>query len=102
MLEQHAHQQLLDGWHAVVRNGYLPERTIQTGIGDVSIKVSKVRNHSGSGICFNSQLLPPYLKRSKSMTELLPWLYLKGISSGDCQQALAALGVTKPMVFVMV
>lgn len=74
-----------------MRNGYLPERTIQTGIGDVQIKVPKVRDRSGSGICFNSSLLPPYLKRSRSIEELIPWLYLKGISTGDYQEALSAL-----------
>lgn len=89
----HQHQDLLldDGRKAVVRNGYLPERTIQTGIGDVEIKVPKVRDRSGSGIHFNSLLLPPYLKRTRSVEELLPWLYLKGISTGDYQEALSAL-----------
>ncbi len=74
---------------AVVRNGYLPERTIQTGIGDVDIKVPKVRDRSG--IDFTSALLPPYLKRTGSVEALLPWLYLKGISTGDYKDALCAL-----------
>ncbi|WP_425858419.1 IS256 family transposase [Aeromonas sp. INTO2] len=91
MLEQHRELRLPDGRQAVVRNGYLPQRTIQTGIGDVEIKVPKVRDRSGSGINFTSTLLPPYLKRSRSIEELLPWLYLKGISSGDYQEALCAL-----------
>lgn len=64
MLEQHRERLLPDGRQAVVRNGYLPERTIQTGIGDVEIKVPKVRDRSGSGINFTSALLPPYLKRT--------------------------------------
>ncbi len=76
---------------AVVRNGYLPERTVQTGIGDVAVKVPKVRDRSGDGVRFNSSLLPPYLKRARSIEELIPWLYLKGISTGDYQEALAAL-----------
>lgn len=91
LLEQYSHCCLPDGRQAVVRNGYLPERTIQTGIGDVKIQVPKIRDRSGSGIHFNSQLLPPYLKRTQSIEELLPWLYLKGISTGDYQQALSAL-----------
>lgn len=91
LLQQHQDLRLDDGRKAVVRNGYLPERTIQTGIGDVEIKVPKVRDRSGSGIHFNSALLPPYLKRTKSVEELLPWLYLKGISTGDYQEALSAL-----------
>lgn len=91
LLDQHAEHRLPDGRQAVVRNGYLPERTVQTGIGNVEIKVPKVRDRSGSGVRFNSALLPPYLKRARSVEELLPWLYLKGVSTGDYQDALAAL-----------
>lgn len=91
MLQQYQHMKLSNGQQAVVRNGYLPSRTIQTGIGDVAIKVPKVRDRSSQGIKFNSNLLPPYLKRSKSMEELIPWLYLRGISTGDFQEALGAL-----------
>ncbi len=91
LLDQHAKTRLIDGRQAVVRNGHLPKRTVQTGIGDVEIKVPKVRDRSGSGIRFNSNLLPPYLKRARSVEELLPWLYLKGISTGDFQESLAAL-----------
>ena len=64
LLEQHAEHRLPDGRKAVVRNG-LPERTVQTGIGNVEIKVPKVRDRSGSGVRFNSALLPPYLKRAQ-------------------------------------
>ena len=90
-LAQYADQRLDDGRQAVVRNGYLPERTVQTGIGDVSVQVPKVRDRRGGGARFNSSLLPPYLKRARSIEELIPWLYLKGISTGDYQEALAAL-----------
>ncbi len=79
------------GRQAVVRNGYLPERTITTGLGEVEVQVPKVRDRSGSGIKFNSLLLPPYLKRTRSVEEVLPWLYLKGISTGDFGEALSAL-----------
>jgi len=82
---------LEDGRRTVVRNGYLPSRTIQTGIGEVAIKVPKIRDRSGEGIKFNSSLLPPYLKRTKNMEELIPWLYLKGISTGGFQDALSSL-----------
>ncbi len=91
MLAEYADMKLVDGRQAVVRNGYLPERTIQTGIGDVEIKVPKIRDRSGSGIHFTSQLLPPYLRRTKSIEELIPWLYLKGLSTGDYSEALASL-----------
>ena len=53
----------------VVRNGYLPERTMTTGVGEVEIQVPKVRDRSGSGIKFTSALLPPYLKRARSVEE---------------------------------
>lgn len=79
------------GRQGVVRNGYLPQRTITTGVGEVEIQVPKVRDRTGSGIKFNSLLLPPYLKRSRSVEEVLPWLYLKGVSTGDFSEALSAL-----------
>lgn len=87
------YQTLKDGQGraAVVRNGYLPGRTLMSGVGEVEIQVPKVRDRSGSGIKFNSPLLPPYLKRARSVEEVLPWLYLKGISTGDFSEALAAL-----------
>ena len=91
LLKQHEDKKLDDGRQAVVRNGYLPARTLQTGIGDVDIQVPKIRDRTQSGIKFNSSLLPPYLKRTKSIEELLPWLYLKGISTGDYSEALASL-----------
>ena len=91
MLANYRDLKLTNGRQVVVRNGYLPERTVQTGIGDVVVKVPKVRDRSESGIKFNSTILPPYLKRSKSMEALIPWLYLKGISTGDFQDALVAL-----------
>lgn len=73
-LAQFANTTLEDGRQAVVRNGYLPERIMQTGIGDVTVKVPKVRDRSGGKACFNSPLLPPYLKRARSVEELIPWL----------------------------
>ena len=76
-LARYSTRKMEDRRKTVVRNGYLPERTIQTGIGDVAIKVPKVRDRSGSGIKFTSNLLPPYLKRAQSVEEMLPWLYLK-------------------------
>lgn len=91
MLSEYEDYKLLDGRQAIVRNGYLPERTIQTGVGDVSIKVPKVRDRGGSGIHFQSHLLPPYLRRTKSIEELIPWLYLKGLSTGDYSEALGSL-----------
>jgi len=79
------------GRQQVVRNGHLPEREIQTGIGPVAVRVPKVRDKRGQGVKFNSRLLPPYIRRTKSIEETLPWLYLKGVSTGDFQEALQAL-----------
>lgn len=78
------------GRQRVVRNGYKPERTIQTGIGDVAVKAPRVRDRQGE-FKFRSSILPAYLRRTKSIEELLPWLYLKGLSTGDFSSALTAL-----------
>ena len=90
-METYAADRLPDGRRTVVRNGYQPERRVQTGIGDVPVQVPKTRDRSGGGRHFTSRLLPPYLRRARSVEELLPWLYLKGMSSGDFQEALSAL-----------
>ena len=91
LLSQYADFKDNNGRQLVVRNGYLPEREIQTGIGLVTVKVPKIRDKSKQGIKFNSALLPPYLRKTKSIEEVLPWLYLKGISTGDFHEALQAL-----------
>ena len=83
------------GRQRITRNGYLPEREIQTGIGQVPVRAPRIRdrqsdNKSGR-IRFHSSILPPYLRKTKSLEELLPWLYLKGISTGDFSDALTAL-----------
>ena len=88
-----SHAALVDaaGRRRVVRNGYLPERFIQTGIGPVSVRQPRVRDRGDGAIRFTSAILPRYLRRAKSLEDLLPWLYLKGISTGDFGEALAAL-----------
>jgi transposase-like protein len=89
-LERFQGEKTAEGRHRLVRNGRLPSRTIQTGIGDIEVSVPRVRDREGK-IRFSSSLLPPYLRRTKTVEELLPWLYLKGISSGDFQEALTVL-----------
>jgi len=82
------------GLQRIVRNGYLPERQIQTGIGPVSVKAPRIRDrhqNASKRIHFSSAILPPYLRKTRSMEQLLPWLYLKGVSTGDFSDALAAL-----------
>jgi transposase-like protein len=78
----------------VVRNGYLPAREILTGAGKLEVRQPRVRDNTaveGERVRFSSAILPPYLRRSKSVDELLPWLYLKGISTCDFSDALQAL-----------
>ena len=83
------------GHRLVVRNGYLPARTIRTGVGPVEIRQPRVNdkrtNENGQRIRFSSSILPPYLRRTRSIDELIPWLYLKGVSTGDFTDALQAL-----------
>jgi transposase-like protein len=92
-LEGHAH--LRDGAdrQLVVRNGWLPPRTILTGIGPVAVKQPRVKDRrpAAEREKFTSAILPPYLRKTKSIEELIPWLYLKGISTGDFAEALTAL-----------
>jgi putative transposase len=78
------------GRQRVVRNGHQPERSIQTGIGAVPVKAPRVRDRQGE-LKFKSSILPPYLRCTKSIEELLPWLYLKGLSPEDFSSALTAL-----------
>lgn len=79
------------GRAVVVRSGHHPEREIQTGIGSVPVQVPKVRSRQGEPVTFRSTLVPPYLRKTRSLEAALPWLYLKGISTGEMQAALAAL-----------
>jgi len=94
LLERHADEITDDGRRRLVRHGHLPEREIMTGIGPVAVRCPRVRDRVGQGserIRFSSAILPPYARRSKSLEVLIPILYLKGISTGDFEQALAAL-----------
>jgi transposase-like protein len=95
-LEQYKELRDEQGHQRVVRNGYLPEREIQTGLGGIKVRVPRTRDRDPGKepeklIRFRSSLVPPYLRRSKSVEELLPLLYLKGISTGDFREALSAL-----------
>jgi putative transposase len=91
LLEQYANVRTMAGKKAVVRNGYLPERDVLTAAGPVSVKVPKVRDRSGMGVKFHSSVVPPYVRKSPRVSAALPWLYLKGVSTGDMSEALAVL-----------
>jgi len=91
-----AHGDLVDGRgrRRLVRNGHAPERHIQTGIGPIEVRRPRVRDRGDGGsppIRFGSAVLPAYLRRTRNIEELLPWLYLKGVSTGQFEEALTAL-----------
>jgi putative transposase len=94
-LAKMADQRLADDRTRVVRHGHGSERTVQTGIGPVEVRRAKVRDRapaeSGERVRFTSQILPRWARRTRSLEALLPVLYLRGISTGDFQEALAAL-----------
>ena len=93
-LDGHSEARTEEGRRRLVRHGHLPEREIMTGIGPVAVRAPRVRDRTGQGadrIRFSSALLPHYARRSKSLEILIPALYLKGISTGDFAEALAAL-----------
>ena len=90
----HADKLTADGRARLVRHGHLPEREIVTGIGPVAVRCPRVRDRAvdgGERIRFSSAILPPYARRSKSLEVLIPILYLKGVSTGDFEDALVAL-----------
>jgi len=91
LLNQHSERRTEDCNAVVVRNGHLPERELQTGLGPVTVKIPKVRSKSGEPVTFRSALVPPYVRKTKSLEAALPWLYLKGISSGEMDEALKVL-----------
>ena len=89
-------QRLADGRARLVRHGHGPERTVQTGIGPVPIRRVKLRDRAAQGadgerITFTSAILPRWARRTRSLDALIPVLYLRGVSTGDFQEALAAL-----------
>jgi transposase-like protein len=94
-IEAHAGQRDAGGRRLVVRNGRMPARAILTGLGPIEVARPRVNDKrtdaDGQRLRFTSRILPPYLRRTKSLDELVPWLYLKGISTGDFPEALAAL-----------
>ena len=91
LLVKHSERFTEAGTKGVVRNGYLPERELQTGIGAVTVKIPKVRTKTGEPVTFHSALVPPYVRKTKTLEAALPWLYLKGISSGEMGPALEVL-----------
>ena len=92
-IDRHAHLKDDQGRRQVTRNGHLPQRTVTTGIGEVPVRQPRVRDRRPDGVRvkFTSKILPPYLRKTKSIEDLIPWLYLKGVSTGDFPEALSAL-----------
>ena len=95
-LSTHTDKLTDDGRRRLVRHGHMPEREVMTGIGPVAVRQPRVRDREAGAddperIHFTPAILPPYARRSKSLEMLIPILYLKGISTGDFEEALAAL-----------
>lgn len=94
-IERHVNERDDKAQRMVVRNGHRKAREIQTGLGSIQVRPPRVNDRrvdgDGQPIRFTSRILPPYLRRTRSIEELIPWLYLKGISTGDFSEALAAL-----------
>lgn len=93
-IEQHKDVRDATGRRLVVRNGRSPARTIQTGIGDIEVEAPRV-NDRREGERFTSRILPRYLRRTPSLENLIPILYLKGVSTSAMPDALAPLLGTK-------
>ena len=91
LLAAHAARRTAEDKAGVVRNGYLPERQLQTNVGPVTVRIPKVRAKTGEPVTFRSALVPPYVRKTKTLEAALPWLYLKGVSSGEMNEALSAL-----------
>jgi len=91
LLAEHRERRTEAGNAGVVRNGYLPERELQTGVGPVTVRIPKVRAKTGEAVTFRSALVPPYIRKTKSLEAAVPWLYLKGVSSGEMGEALKVL-----------
>ncbi len=91
LLAEHSERRTEDGKAGVGRSAYLPERELQTGLGPVTVRIPKVRAKTGEPVTFRSALVPPYVRKTRSLEAALPWLYLKGISSGEMGEALKIL-----------
>ena len=90
-LAQYSSHRTADDKAGVVRNGYLPERQLQTGLGTVTVRIPKVRSKLGEPVTFRSALVPPYVRKTRTLEAAVPWLYLKGVSSGEMGAALEVL-----------
>ena len=92
-IDERAHLTDEHGHRQVVRNGYAAPRTILTGVGPLEVTMPRVhdRRPEDQRERFTSQILPPYLRKAKTIDELIPWLYLKGVSTGDFTEALQSL-----------
>jgi len=91
LLMAHEGRRLADGRAGVVRNGHLTERDIQTGLGPATVRIPKVRAKTGEPVTFRSALVPPYVRKTRSLESALPWLYLKVVSTGEMSAALEVL-----------
>jgi len=90
-LERYSDRRTGTGLAGVVRNGFLPARELQTNLGPVTVRIPKIRSKTGEPVTFQSVLVPPYVRKTRTLEAALPWLYLKGVSSGEMAEALKVL-----------
>ncbi len=90
-LAQYSDRRTGTGLAGVVRNGFLPARELQTNLGPVTVRIPKIRSKTGEPVTFQSVLVPPYVRKTRTLEAALPWLYLKGVSSGEMAAALKVL-----------
>ena len=90
-LAQYSDRRTGAGLAGVVRNGFLPARELQTNLGPVTVRIPKIRSKTGEPVTFQSVLVPPYVRKTRTLEAALPWLYLKGVSSGEMGEALKVL-----------
>ena len=91
LLNTHRERRTADGRAGVVRNGHLPARELQAGVGPVKVEIPKVRARAGEPVTFRAALVPPYVRKTRSLEAALPWLYLKGVSTGEMEETLRVL-----------
>ena len=88
-LKQYEDRRTEQNLRLVVRSGHHPERSIQTGIGSVPVRIPKVRSNDGKPVTSRSSVVPPYVRKSRTLEAWVPWLYLKGVSTGEMAGVLS-------------
>lgn len=91
LLAENADRRTVDGKAGVVSNGHMPARKVQIGLGPATVRISKVWSITGESVTFRSALVSPYVRKTRLLEAAVPWLYLKGVSSGEMHENLKVL-----------